>query len=73
MAEPKAGLWARWMVVARRAAEFQSNVLLFILYYVMFVPIALVRRLGTERFGSKAGWQPHVDSPTTIEAARRQS
>jgi hypothetical protein len=58
--------------VARRAAEFQSNVLLFILYFLMFVPIAALRRIGTERFGSRSGWEPHTDQPSTLDAVRRQ-
>lgn len=64
--------WTRWQALARRAAEFQSNVLLFVLYFALFVPIAFVRRIGAERFGSRAGWQPHPDLPTTLDAARRQ-
>jgi hypothetical protein len=64
--------WARWKALAKRAAEFQSNVLLFILYFVLFVPIALVRRIGSKPFGSEAGWQPHADAPSTLDAARRQ-
>jgi hypothetical protein len=63
--------WARWQALAKRAAEFQSNVLLFILYFVLFVPIALIQRIGAPKFGSRAGWQPHADQPT-LEAARRQ-
>jgi hypothetical protein len=65
-------LWTRWKALARRAAEFQSNVLLFILYFILFVPIAMVRRLGSTPFGSQSGWEPHVDPPPTLDAARRQ-
>jgi hypothetical protein len=67
-----AGLWSRWKALARRAAVIQSNVLLFILYFLVFLPIALVRRIGTPRFGSHAGWQPHGPEPHDLDAARRQ-
>lgn len=71
-ASARAGLWTRWKGVAERAAEVQSNVLLFLLYFLVFLPIALVRRLGAERFGSRTGWQPHADRPPSLAAARRQ-
>jgi hypothetical protein len=67
--------WARWKALAVRAAEVQSNVLLFVLYVVLFVPLALLRRpfgdpLGLR--GPRPGWRPRPKLDPSVEAARRQ-
>ena len=75
MAKPLS-LWQRWQRVARAAAVVESNVLLWILYYLVFVPLALVQRPFSDplaRRQHRPAWYPHATgSETGVEAARRQ-
>jgi hypothetical protein len=69
----KIPLWRRWKAFARQAARVQSNILLTILYFVVFVPLALVRRPFTERFGGTGDrWFERSPAPRDVTAARRQ-
>jgi hypothetical protein len=73
----KKSAWARWMVVARRAAEIQAHVLFFLLYFLALVPLGLLqpvsRRALTRRTTGKPTWHaregPH---PTELTSSRRQ-
>ena len=54
----------------------QSNVLLWVLYYVAFVPLALVRRPFDDPLNAKASaaprWRSRSPGPQDPSAARRQ-
>lgn len=67
-------LWQRWKSVARRAAVVQSNVLLWLLYYVVFVPLALCRRAFGNPLdtGSAPAWRQRVESRSDLRSARQQ-
>ena len=59
--------------MAHRAAQFQSNILLFVLYFVALVPIAGVRWALRSRAASAAsGWTPLPAGTDGPEAARQQ-
>ena len=47
--DSKPTYWSRWKRFAHRAAEVQSNVLLGALYFLVVLPIALVRRPARSR------------------------
>jgi hypothetical protein len=67
--------WSRWKTFARRAAQGQSAVLLWLLYYLLLVPIALARRLGRRRRhpGEPApAWQAKTTHTADLPSARRQ-
>jgi hypothetical protein len=71
-AEPQQpGLWRRWQRVARRAAEVQSEVVLF-LFYVVVVPFAAAARWFRRSPPSKTGWHARELREDGIVAARRQ-
>jgi hypothetical protein len=65
-------LWSRWKRFAHRAAEIQSLVVLAVLYWIVVVPVGMLRRLG-RRPHQRPEWtiRPPAD-PATIETARRQ-
>ena len=65
--------WARWKRFAHRAAEIQSLVVLAILYWVIVLPIGLLR--GRRRAGPvPPQWKVRAPSgPVTMTDARRQS
>ena len=68
-------VWEQWKRIARRAAAFQSNVLLWVLYYVVFCPVALVRRPFTDTLQLRTGgpaWRERAATGTGLETARRQ-
>jgi hypothetical protein len=72
MAEPTTWL-SRWRAFARHAARIQSLVVLTLLYYLVLVPLALVRRPFATPLGhDPGGWRDRSPAPRTIEAARRQ-
>jgi hypothetical protein len=66
---PKA-LWARWKRLAHHAAVVQSAILLTLLYWVVVVPIGLVRR-GRRRPGEPQ-WQSRTSGTRSLDDARRQ-
>jgi hypothetical protein len=65
---------SRWRQLASRAAQTQSEILLFLLYFLAFLPIALVRRPFSDPLGVKppGGWKPRRAGEVTLDAARRQ-
>jgi hypothetical protein len=71
-------LWARWKLVAHKAAEFQGQALFFLLYFVMLLPMAFVLSLKSALFGGAASairppqWRERHDEPPTVDAVRRQ-
>ena len=63
----------RWRRFAARAARGQSEILLFLLYFLMLVPLGLVRRLFANPLTRRpAGWMPAAERPSDLEDARRQ-
>jgi hypothetical protein len=65
--------WQRWKRFAHRAAEIQSIVVLTVLYWLVVVPIGLLR--GRRRSGGdRPAWKTRTAAgPVPIEEARRQS
>jgi hypothetical protein len=66
--------WRRWRQFAHRAAEVQSRVVLFLLYFLVIAPIALVIRMArTRRVTTTAEtWHAVTSSPETFESAQNQ-
>ena len=69
-------VWARWMALARKAAAVQSNVILWVLYYALFLPIALIQRPFSDPLGTQTTTAPHwrnrSDGPQDRRAAGLQ-
>jgi len=64
-------IWQGWKRFAHRAAVIQSAILLTVLYWVVVMPIGLLRRRA--RGGGRPEWKTRSASgPVTIEEARRQ-
>jgi len=67
-------VWQRWKRLAHRAAVVQSHVLLFLLYFLVVVPVAAVGRM----FGAgpavlhSNGWRALDDSGEDLTSAHRQ-
>jgi len=67
------GLWARWKAFARTAARVQSNIILTILYFLVFLPLALVRRPFADPLDSgNRAWRVREPSARDLPSARRQ-
>ena len=67
-----ARLWTRWKAFAHRAARFQSNVILTILYFVVLLPLALVRRLFANPLAPSPVWRERSPAAHDLMSARRQ-
>ena len=57
-------LWARWKAFGHMLATFQSRVLLFIFYFIVLAPFALLMRAFSDPLRLRAGL-----SPTWLERA----
>jgi hypothetical protein len=69
----KVSLWARWKTLARHAARIQSNIILTVLYFLVFLPLALVRRPFAAHLQAGAGsWRERDATPHDLPSARRQ-
>lgn len=68
--------WARWRAFARRAAEVQSHVLMWLLYWVAFVPIASIQRRTSDpldlRRSDSPAWREREPLDADLPRARRQ-
>ncbi len=66
--------WRRWRRFAHRAAEIQSRVLLFLLYFVFVAPIGLVMLMINRRRPNRGDgtWTPVGSPPETLESAKNQ-
>lgn len=64
----------RWMTLARRAATLQSRVILLALYFVLWVPLGIVRRLFADplRRRDAPRWAMRQRSNGDLTSARRQ-
>jgi hypothetical protein len=69
---PAKQLWRRWRRFAHRAAEVQSHILLFLLYFVMLVPVAAIARLFGSRPAAGARWTAVPAQPDDVGSARQQ-
>jgi hypothetical protein len=67
-----AGLWTRWKAFAHRAARFQSNVILTILYFLVLLPLALLRRPFANPLAASPVWRERSPVPHDLDSARRQ-
>ena len=65
-------VWDRWRRFAHRAAVVQSNVLLFVLYFVLVVPLAVVLRLWPSGRSDAPGWHPVVMPADEVRSAHEQ-
>jgi hypothetical protein len=66
-------LWDRWKTLARHAARIQSNIILTVLYFLAFLPLALLRRPFAGPLGGRADqWRERPPAPRDIASARRQ-
>lgn len=66
-------LWARWRQLARAAARVQSNVILTVLYVLVLVPLALLRRPFAPAFGAgHDAWLERSPTPHDLPSARKQ-
>ena len=69
--------WARWKRFAHRAAEAQANVLFFLLYVLIILPMGLARRRSADPLGRRTAgtpsWRPRAEAAPDLAAARRQS
>jgi hypothetical protein len=65
-------LWRRWKRIAHRAAEFQSLIVLALLYWIVVVPIGLLRGLR-RRPATGPEWKTRAATGAVpVEDARRQ-
>jgi hypothetical protein len=66
-------LWQGWKQVAQRIGEFQSRLVLTLLYFLLFAPLTLIVRakdpLGLRR---PLSWQPYSGRSADLPSARRQ-
>jgi hypothetical protein len=68
------GAWRAWRRVARKAGDLQLRVILFVIYYLSVVPLALLaRRTLKQTVGaSGAAWVPVEAHDDAIDALGRQ-
>ena len=71
-------LWARWEPIARAIGNAQAHLLLYVIYFVVVSPIALVMRVARGRFGevptgARGFWTSRPPSDHSLTDARRQA
>jgi hypothetical protein len=68
--------WSAWKQLARRIGEFNSRVVLTLLYAVLVIPVGLILRLVADplrrRRPQTSNWTPRVPAPPIMDEARRQ-
>jgi hypothetical protein len=65
-------LWTRWKGFAHRAARVQSNAILTILYFLVLLPLALVRRPFANPLAAPPTWHERPPISHDLISARRQ-
>ena len=70
-------LWKRWLVIARKVGEFQSRIILTLVYFVVMAPFALVVRWLSDplRLRGDPSWQTYPGnggSAPSLNSARQQ-
>jgi len=73
-ASPARRLWAHWTVLAQCIGDFQSRLILTLMYFTVVTPIAVLVRLRRRpaRSDRPSTWTFREPVPTTIDQARRQ-
>ncbi len=67
-------LWTGWKALAHEAARIQSIVVLTVLYYLMFVPLAWLRRpFGDPLRDGSDRWRARPRAAHDLASSRRQS
>jgi hypothetical protein len=71
----KPTVWSRWKAFALRAAQVQCAILLWLLYWMLLVPMAWLRPRA--RSGWRGGlpaptWQRRLTHSADLPSARRQ-
>lgn len=83
MSEDNKSLWRRfmdwWHPIAEKIADFNSRVILAIVYYVAFAPVGLILRVVSDPLRIKKShqkdgsfWEEHESDNDSVEAWRRQ-
>jgi hypothetical protein len=64
----------RWRRLSASAARVQSNVILTLVYFLMVVPVALVRRPFSDPLGRRTepGWRDLPQQDGDLDSVRRQ-
>jgi hypothetical protein len=70
-------IWRRWEPIARRIGDFQARLVLFAVYFVVGLPLALVARVTRGKYGATgtpAGsfWTARPPAEHSVSAATRQ-
>jgi hypothetical protein len=65
---------AHWRRLSASAARVQSNVILTLVYFLMVVPVALVRRPFSDPLGRRTepGWRDLPQRDGDLDSVRRQ-
>jgi len=71
-------LWAWWEPIARAIGNAQARLVLYVIYFVVVSPIALVMRVARGRFGevpadARGFWTSRPPSDHSLPGARRQA
>ena len=71
---PRSTLWRKWKRLAHRAARVQSHAVLFVVYFVVVVPMGVVRRAfgGRADVRAEPAWRPRAARQDDLASARRQ-
>ncbi len=69
-------IWSAWKRIASRIGDFNSRVVLTLLYAVLVIPVGLILRQVADplrrRRPQTSNWTPRVPPPATLDEARRQ-
>ncbi|MBK5298437.1 MAG: hypothetical protein JJE40_14895 [Vicinamibacteria bacterium] len=66
-------LWRQWRRLVHRAAVAQSNALLFLVYYLLILPLALLRRATSRSTLPGGAWRPmRQPPPGNLDSWRQQ-
>lgn len=68
-------VWAAWTCLAHKIGNFQSRVLLTVLYAVLVLPFGVIVRLFSDPLRIKkrpTSWLDHPEEPSNLEWARKQ-
>ena len=65
-------LWTKWQQLAHKAAVVQSNILLFVVYFVLVVPVSFIFRVASKPRATGPGWQPISVSDDQKRSASQQ-
>lgn len=71
------GMWSKWKQYSRKLGGFQSRVLLYILYFIVIMPFALVAKIFTDPLRIKSHkkesyWMSSTTDKSDLEQLRKQ-